>query len=51
VEGSLSFEDAMLFAMGFRFMFTSAAVTGLVLSIVRRYQLQDTYYVVAHFHT
>src|SRR5467141_1473263 len=50
-KGSLSFETPMLFAMGFLFMFTLGGFTGLVLSIVPvDIQLQDTYYVVAHFH-
>ena len=50
-KGSLSFETPMLFACGFLFMFTLGGFTGLVLAIVPiDIQLQDTYYVVAHFH-
>src|SRR5438132_2819326 len=50
-RGSLSFETPMLFACGFLFLFTLGGFTGLVLSIVPvDIQLQDTYYVVAHFH-
>ncbi|MEQ7874217.1 cytochrome c oxidase subunit I [Sphingomonas sp. ASV193] len=49
--GSLSFETPMLFAIGFIFLFTVGGVTGVVLSNggVDNY-MQDTYYVVAHFH-
>ena len=50
-RGSLSFETPMLFAIGFLFLFTLGGFTGLVLSLVPiDIQLQDTYYVVAHFH-
>ena len=50
-KGSLSFETPMLFAIGFLFLFTLGGFTGLVLSMVPiDIQLQDTYYVVAHFH-
>ncbi len=50
-KGSLSFETPMLFACGFLFMFTIGGFTGLVLAITPiDVQLQDTYYVVAHFH-
>jgi cytochrome c oxidase subunit I len=50
-KGSVSFETPMLFAIGFLFMFTLGGFTGLVLAIVPvDVQLQDTYYVVAHFH-
>jgi cytochrome c oxidase subunit 1 len=50
-KGSLSFETPMLFALGFLFLFTLGGFTGLVLSLVPvDIQLQDTYYVVAHFH-
>jgi cytochrome c oxidase subunit 1 len=50
-RGSLSFETPMLFACGFLFLFTMGGFSGLVLSLAPiDIQLQDTYYVVAHFH-
>jgi len=50
-KGSLTFETPMLFAMGFLFLFTMGGFSGLVLSLAAvDIQLQDTYYVVAHFH-
>ena len=50
-KGSLTFETPMLFALGFLFLFTLGGFTGLVLAMtVVDVQLQDTYYVVAHFH-
>jgi len=50
-KGSLTFETAMLFAVAFVCLFTIGGFSGLVLAMVPvDVQLQDTYYVVAHFH-
>jgi cytochrome c oxidase subunit 1 len=50
-RGSMTFETPMLFAVGFIFVFTMGGFTGLILAVAPiDLQVQDTYYVVAHFH-
>jgi cytochrome c oxidase subunit I len=50
-KGEMTFETPMLFAVGFIFVFTFGGFTGLILSMAPvDTQMQDTYYVVAHFH-
>jgi cytochrome c oxidase subunit 1 len=50
-KGALTFETAMLFAVGFIWVFTIGGLSGVLLSIAPiDVQVQDTYYVIAHFH-
>ncbi len=50
-RGAMTFETPMLFATGFIFVFVMGGLTGVVVAIAPLdVQLQDTYYVVAHFH-
>jgi cytochrome c oxidase subunit 1 len=50
-RGSMTFETPMLFAVGFIALFTIGGFSGLVCAITPvDIQVQDTYYVVAHFH-
>ena len=50
-QGSMTFETPMLFSVGFIFVFTMGGFTGLILAMAPiDIQVQDTYYVVAHFH-
>ncbi|HKS84690.1 MAG TPA: cbb3-type cytochrome c oxidase subunit I [Pseudolabrys sp.] len=50
-RGQISFEAAMLYAMGFIGLFTIGGLTGLFLaSVPIDIQATDTYFVIAHFH-
>ncbi len=50
-RGSMTFETPMLWAVGFIFVFTMGGFTGLICALVPiDIQIQETYYVVAHFH-
>jgi len=49
--GSVKMDTAMLFTLGFLFLFTLGGVTGIVCSQCGiDMAIHDTYYVVAHFH-
>jgi cytochrome c oxidase subunit 1 len=50
-RGQLSFQTPMLFAVGFLVTFLFGGLTGIILaSPPLDFQLQDSYFVVAHFH-
>jgi cytochrome c oxidase subunit 1 len=49
--GKIRFDTPMLFCLGFLFQFLIAGLTGIMLSVVPfDWQLNDSYFVVAHFH-
>ena len=50
-RGHLTFETPMLWAMGFLYLFLLGGITGIIVaSPALDFHLQDTYFVVAHFH-
>ena len=50
-KGSMTFETPMLWSIGFIFVFTMGGFTGLICAMAPiDIMIQDTYYVVAHFH-
>jgi cytochrome c oxidase subunit I len=50
-RGHLTFETPMLWAIGFLYLFLLGGITGIIVaSPPLDYHVQDTYFVVAHFH-
>ncbi|HEV8699436.1 MAG TPA: cytochrome c oxidase subunit I [Candidatus Limnocylindrales bacterium] len=50
-RGHLTFETPMLWSLGFLYLFLLGGITGVILaSPALDFHLQDTYFVVAHFH-
>jgi cytochrome c oxidase subunit I len=50
-KGAIIFDAPMIYALGFVLLFTIGGLTGLMLATVALdVHLQDTYFVVAHFH-
>lgn len=49
--GQIDFKTPMLFVMGFMFNFLLGGITGVMLAVTPfDYHVQDSYFVVAHFH-